>query len=84
MIPSRPERRQPETSGRDAATFLALIGLLAVAGGLLALCFAVIFSSAFLFIPFFLFGMIGLGVFHYLLWGRRLLRNPLPRDDDDE
>ncbi len=64
--------------GRDAATFVALGGLLTLGGGLLALCAMVLpnlFGVLAVGFGFFLFGSV-----HYLLWGWWFPRGPRSGD----
>lgn len=86
--------RQPTEARRNAATCLALIGLLGMAAGLVALAAMVLpqFFQAFVFVIL-AFG--GFFLFHYLTWGWLLTRvrpgdeellapyRPLPRRDTE-
>ncbi|MBL8848623.1 MAG: hypothetical protein JNG89_03025 [Planctomycetaceae bacterium] len=68
-------------SRRNAGTCLALVGLLAVGGGLFALAVVILpdLLKAALFFAF----LLGIVLFHYLTWGR-LLSRPRPTDPRDE
>jgi hypothetical protein len=74
---------QPPDRGaqRDAATCLALVGVLFVASALLALVALVLpqVRALFLVVGGLLF-LIGL---HYVTWGWWLSRSPAPEDDAD-
>jgi hypothetical protein len=81
MIDGRRGPRHLE-SRRNAATCLAMTGLLAIAAGLLALASLVLprFAVAFILI---VAGFGGFTLLHYLTWGR-LLSRPRPGDSVDE
>ena len=64
----------------NAPTILALLGLLAVAAGLLGLT-ALVLPQVFGFLAVVL-GFFAFGAIHYLLWGWWL--RPVPIDDDEE
>ena len=66
----------------NSATILALLGLTAVAVGLLALCALVL--PQFVGILSVGFGFFFFVVFHYLLWGRWLSNRSAGQDDEDE
>lgn len=71
---------QPQ-EGRNAATFIALIGVLICSLGLLALVALVI--PAFLWVLAVFAGLVGIGMLQYVLWGWKLDRDRLPDDGDD-
>lgn len=73
--------RRPSSSG-NAGTFLALVFLLALAAGFLALVVAVM-PGALAFVAV-LFGFFLLGLFHYCLWGWWLAKPGATDDDADE
>ena len=71
--------RRPSGSG-NAGTLIALLGIIAIALGLLALI-AMIMPGAFGFLAV-LFGIFLFGALHYVLWGWWLAKPP--GGDDDE
>lgn len=71
----------PQHGSRNTGTFLALFGLLAVAGGLLFLTAMVLPQIFFLLIV--IVGFVCSIAFHYVIWGRWLSKRT-PRDEDDE
>jgi hypothetical protein len=75
----RPPPPRPPTS--NAGTYLALIGIVFVAGALLALTAMV--NVAFFGILVVVFGFGLLGVFHYLVWGWWLAQSITPDEEDD-
>lgn len=74
--------RRPTRSGSEhnAATFLALLGLLVIAGGLLVL--AAMVTPSVLGILVVVGGFFLFGAFHYLVWGHWLSK-PQPQDDEE-
>ena len=70
----------PRPESRNAATFLALFGLMALAAGLM-------FLTAMVLPQIFFLGLVVVGfvmsiAFHYLLWGWWLSKGTQPDDDD--
>ncbi len=69
----------PRDENRNTATFLALFGLLAVAGGLLFLTAMVLPQIFFLLLV--IVGFVFSIAFHYVIWGRWLSKST--RHDED-
>ena len=69
-----------QDDSRNAATFLAMFGLLAVSGGLLFLT-AMVLPQIF-FLVLVVFGFVLLTGLQYLVWGR-WLSGKISRDEDD-
>lgn len=65
-LPSR--RTRPEDGARNAATMLALLGLVLVSFGLIALTAMVLPQIAAILIV--VVGFVGIFAVHYLMWGR--------------
>jgi uncharacterized membrane protein YqjE len=70
-----------EQNRKNAATLLALVGMLLAGLALLGLAALVI--PDILKILLVLAGMIGIGVIQYLTWGWMLERNRIQDDDED-
>lgn len=79
MTPRRPG--ESGSGGANLATYLALVGLLFMAAGLMAL-FAMVLNVAVFWLFCVLFGFVLVGTLHYVVWGRWL--SNLPIDDEDE
>jgi len=74
------DQRRPRSS--NAATYLALASLLAVAGALLFLSYLVLPQ-----IFYFLLVIVGMGAFvglHYVVWGWWLVRRPYEEHDEQD
>ncbi|MGH7201878.1 MAG: hypothetical protein ACREJB_14825 [Planctomycetaceae bacterium] len=80
MRDGAPRRPRPEPAG-NAGTLIALLGLLLIGGGLIALA-ALVIGGAVAGLFLVVFGLLFLGVFHYVTWGWWLSR--LPDEDEDE
>ena len=80
---NEPLRRPPPPRAptSNAGTYLALMGVLCVAGALLALTAMV--NIAFFGILVVVFGFGFLGVFHYLVWGWWLAKSIVPDDEEE-
>jgi hypothetical protein len=79
MTDDDPFDRPPDESQRNAATFFALLGLIGISLGLLALTAMVLprIRGVILVVG----ALAGIFVLHYLTWGRWLSRR---RDEEDE
>jgi len=75
-------QRRPPDSGRDLATFSALLGLLLL-GGLLIFLSALVVPQI-LGIVLVVVGFSGMLIFHYLVWGWWLSRMLPPKEEEDE
>lgn len=79
-VPRRPRpRKEPATS--NGGTALALLALIAVAGGLVGL--GTLVMPQVFGLPAVVFGFFCFGAIHYLLWGWWLKSIP-PEDEDEE
>ena len=79
-LPEDVERETPPTEGdRNAATYLALIVLLGIGGGLLFLVTMVLPNALFLLLALAVVPLYF--VFHYLVWGRLMSRLQPPEDE---
>jgi hypothetical protein len=72
--------QQDRDDRRNAATMIALFGLLVTAGALIAITFMVVPTLAYAAIL--AFGFVFVLAFHYVVWGRWLSNRPPPEDDD--
>ena len=70
-------------SARNAGTMLALMGLIAVGFGLLLLVLIVLPLNA-MWLIVVVFGFFFVGIFHYVTWGRRMLRMRVDEEDEQE
>lgn len=73
---------QDEQNRKNAATLLALVGM--ILAGLSLLGLAALVIPDILKILLVLAGMIGIGVIQYLTWGWMLERNRIHDDDENE
>lgn len=83
MTPRLPSQKPPDASRRNAATCLAMAGLLGVSAGLMFLASLVLPE----FISLAFIALLSIGAFfaiHYVTWGRRLLRTRQAEQEFDD
>ncbi len=82
MSDDDPFDRRPDESQRNAATFFALLGLIGIGLGFVALTAMVLprIRGVILVVG----ALAGIFVLHYLTWGRWLLRRRDDEEDEEE
>jgi len=77
-----PERERPAEAERNAATCLAMFGL--ISAGVALLSFAAIVMPDIRFLVLVVGGMAGFVALHYVTWGYWLSRQPPPDDEEPD